>query len=136
MKRRRLTPEQIVRKLRGWADRLLGEGMALPEVTNQLEVSEATHQRWRGAARRDAADDVKRLKEPTETMPDQLNWSVTRLEKEYCRSRAVIGRYCSILSRRPPAGKTCLSLTSRAVSSEATETPFTSRTRLDLRGSW
>ena len=69
-------------------------------------------------------------------MRDQPNWSVTRLEKEYCQGRAVIGRYCSILSRRPPAGKTCLSLTSRAVSSKATETPFTSRTRPDLRGSW
>ncbi len=31
MKRRRHTPEQIVRKLRG-ADRLLGEGMEPPEV--------------------------------------------------------------------------------------------------------
>ena len=31
MKRRRHTPEQIVRKLRE-ADRLLGEGMELPEV--------------------------------------------------------------------------------------------------------
>ena len=49
------------------------------------------------------------------------------------------GRYRPLLlesSRRPPAGKTCLSSTSRAVSSKATETPFTSRTRPDLRGSW
>ncbi len=73
---------------------------------------------------------------PTEAMLDQPNWSVTRPEKEYCPNRAVIGRYCSILSRRPPPGKTCLSLTSRAVSSKATETPFTSRTRPNLRGSW
>ncbi len=49
---------------------------------------------------------------------------------------AVIGRCCSILSRRPPAGKTCLTLTSRAVSSNATETPFVSRTRPNSRGSW
>ena len=72
----------------------------------------------------------------TEAMLDQPNWSVTRLEKEYCQMWAVIGRCCSILSRRPPAGKTCLSLTSRAVSSKATETPFTSRTRPNLWGSW
>ena len=39
MKRRRHTPEQIVRKLRE-ADRLLGEGMELPEVCKVLEVSE------------------------------------------------------------------------------------------------
>jgi hypothetical protein len=43
------------------------------------------------------------------------------------KRRAVIGRYCSILSRRPRRANTCLSLTSRAVSSKATETPFTSR---------
>ena len=52
---------------------------------------------------------------------------VLSLKREYARGRAVIGRYCSNLSRRPPAGKTCLSLTSRVVSSKATETPFTRR---------
>ena len=62
MKRRRHTPEQIVRKLRE-ADRLLGEGMALPEVTKQLEVSEATYHRWRAQYGGMKADDVKRLKE-------------------------------------------------------------------------
>ena len=46
-------------------------------------------------------------------MPDQSNWPVMRLDKQYDPFRAVIGRCCSILSRRPPAGKTCLSLTSR-----------------------
>ena len=62
MKRRRHTPEQIVRKLRE-ADRLLGEGMELPEVTKQLEVSEATYHRWRAHYGGMRADDVKRLKE-------------------------------------------------------------------------
>jgi transposase len=62
MKRRRHTPEQIVRKLRE-ADRLLGEGMDLPEVTKQLEVSEATYHRWRAQYGGMRADDVKRLKE-------------------------------------------------------------------------
>jgi hypothetical protein len=38
-------------------------------------------------------------------------------------------------SRRPPAGKTCLSLTLRAVSSDATETPFTKAGPLLIRGS-
>ena len=50
--------------------------------------------------------------------------------------RAVIGHYCSTHSRRPTAGKLCLSLTSRAVLSKATETPFTSRTHPNARGSW
>src|SRR5204863_5787128 len=48
--------------------------------------------------------------------------------------RAVIGRHCSSLLRRPPAGKTCLSLTSRAVSSKATEAPFTTRVCPDFAG--
>src|SRR5205807_7356668 len=62
MKRRRHTPEQIVRKLRE-ADRLLGEGQDLPEVTKLLEVSEATYHRWRAQYGGMKADDVKRLKE-------------------------------------------------------------------------
>ncbi len=62
MKRRRHTPEQIVRKLRE-ADRLLGEGMELPEVVKFLEVSEATYHRWRAQYGGMKADDVKRLKE-------------------------------------------------------------------------
>ena len=62
MKRRRHTPEQIVRKLRE-ADRLLGEGMDLPEVTKQLEVSEATYHRWRAQYGGMKADEAKRLKE-------------------------------------------------------------------------
>jgi len=62
MSRRRHTPEQVVRKLRE-ADRLLGEGMELPEVWKQLEVSEATYHRWRTRFGGMKADDVKRLKE-------------------------------------------------------------------------
>jgi transposase len=61
MSRRRHTPEQVVRKLRE-ADRLLGEGMELPEVWKQLEVSEATYHRWRTQFGGMKADDVKRLK--------------------------------------------------------------------------
>jgi putative transposase len=62
MSRRRHTPEQVVRKLRE-ADRLLGEGMELPEVWKHLEVSEATYHRWRTQFGGMKADDVKRLKE-------------------------------------------------------------------------
>ncbi len=62
MKRRRHTPEQIVRKLRE-ADRMLGEGIEVPEVCKALEVSEATYHRWRAQFGGMKADDVKRLKE-------------------------------------------------------------------------
>ena len=62
MKRRRHTPEQIVRKLRE-ADRLLAEGLEVPEVAKRLEVSEATYHRWRARYGGLKANDVKRLKE-------------------------------------------------------------------------
>jgi transposase len=62
LKRRRHTPEQIVRKLRE-ADRLLAEGIEIPEVAKALEVSEATYHRWRAQFGGMKADDVKRLKE-------------------------------------------------------------------------
>jgi putative transposase len=62
VKRRRHTPEQIVRKLRE-ADRLLSEGMELPEVAKALEVSEQTYHRWRAQFGAMQPDDVKRLKE-------------------------------------------------------------------------
>src|SRR5579872_602823 len=62
MKRRRHTPEQIVRKLRE-ADRMLGEGSEVPDVCKALEVSEATYHRWRAQFGGMKADDVKRLKE-------------------------------------------------------------------------
>ena len=62
MKRRRHTPEQIVRKLRE-ADRMLAEGTETPAVAKALEVSEATYHRWRAQYGGMKADDVKRLKE-------------------------------------------------------------------------
>jgi transposase len=62
VKRRRHTPEQIVRKLRE-ADRLLSEGMEVPEVAKTLEVSEQTYHRWRAQFGAMQPDDVKRLKE-------------------------------------------------------------------------
>ena len=62
MKRRRHTPEQVVRKLRE-ADRMLAEGKTIPEVAKALEVSENTFHRWRAQYGGMKADDVKRLKE-------------------------------------------------------------------------
>ncbi len=61
-RRRRHTPEQIIRKLRE-ADRLLGEGLQLPEVAKQLEVSETTLHRWRAQYGGLKATEAKRLKE-------------------------------------------------------------------------
>jgi transposase-like protein len=62
MKRRRHTPEQIIRKLRE-AERLLGEGKAIPEVAKQLEIAENTFHRWRAQYGGMKGEDIKRLKE-------------------------------------------------------------------------
>jgi putative transposase len=62
MKRRRHTPEQVVRKLRE-AERMLAEGKTIPEVAKALEVSENTFHRWRAQYGGMKADDVKLLKE-------------------------------------------------------------------------
>jgi putative transposase len=62
MKRRRHTPEQVIRKLRE-AERMLGEGRTIPEVAKALEVSEQTFHRWRNEYGGMKADDVKRLRE-------------------------------------------------------------------------
>lgn len=62
MKRRRHTPEQVIRKLRE-ADKMLGEGKTIAEAAKALEVSEPTYHRWRNQYGGMKADDAKRLKE-------------------------------------------------------------------------
>jgi putative transposase len=62
VKRRRHTPEQIIRKLRE-AERLLGEGRTIPEAAKELGISENTYHRWRNQYGGMKANDAKRLKE-------------------------------------------------------------------------
>jgi putative transposase len=62
MKRRRHTPEQIIRKLRE-AERMLGEGKTIPEAAKELGISEQTYHRWRNRYGGMKANDAKRLKE-------------------------------------------------------------------------
>ena len=62
MKRRRHTPEQIVRKLRE-VERLLGEGQTIAGAAKQVEISEQTYHRWRNQYRGMKADDARRLRE-------------------------------------------------------------------------
>ena len=65
MKRRKHTPDQVVRKLRE-ADRLLADGKEVAEVSKQLEISEQTYHRWRKQYGGLKADDAQRLKELAE----------------------------------------------------------------------
>lgn len=60
-KRRRHSPEQIVKKLRD-ADAMLAAGKSVGEVLQALEVSEATLSRWRSQYGGMKSEEAKRLK--------------------------------------------------------------------------
>ena len=62
MKRKRHSPEQVIRKLRE-ADRMLSEGKDIAVVCQALEVSEATFHRWRNQYGGMKANEAKHLKE-------------------------------------------------------------------------
>ena len=74
MKRRRHTPEQVIRKL-AEADKLLGEGKTIEEVCRTLEITDSTFHRWRNHFGGMKADEAKRLKE---------------LEKENARLKRIV----------------------------------------------
>jgi putative transposase len=74
MKRRRHTPEQIIRKLRE-AEKLIGEGKTIPEAAKELGISEQTYHRWRNQYGGMKANDAKRLK-ALERENQQLKWIV------------------------------------------------------------
>jgi putative transposase len=61
-RRKRHSPEQIVRKLRD-ADAMLNAGKDLAAVLQTLEASEATYHRWRNRYGGMKAEEAKRLKE-------------------------------------------------------------------------
>lgn len=62
MKRRRHTPEQVIRKLRE-GERMLGEGSDVNTVCKHLEITESTWHRWQNQYGGMKADDARRLKE-------------------------------------------------------------------------
>lgn len=61
-RRKRHTPEQIVKKLRN-ADAMLAAGQDIAAVLQTLEVSEATYHRWRNQYGGMKSEEAKRLKE-------------------------------------------------------------------------
>lgn len=70
MKRRRHTPEQVVRKLRE-GDRLAAEGKDAAEQARHLEVSEATLHRWRsqfGGMKADDAVELRKLRKENDRL--------------------------------------------------------------------
>jgi putative transposase len=61
-KRRRHTPEQIIRKL-AEGNKMLSTGQDLDEVCRHLEIAESTWHRWLAQYGGMKANDAKRLKE-------------------------------------------------------------------------
>jgi transposase-like protein len=62
MRRKRHSPEQIIRKLRE-AESELAAGVSMESMCKKLEISEATYHRWKSQYGGMKADEVKRLKE-------------------------------------------------------------------------
>ncbi len=62
MKRKRHTPEQIIKKLRE-ADTMLAAGKTIGQVAQALGVSEQTFHRWRNQYGGMKSEEAKRLKE-------------------------------------------------------------------------
>jgi putative transposase len=61
-KRRRHTPDQIIRKL-AEGNKLLGSGQELDEVCRHLQIAESTWHRWLAQYGGMKANEAKRLKE-------------------------------------------------------------------------
>jgi len=61
-KRRRHTPDQIIRKL-AEGNKLLGAGQELSEVCRHLQIAESTWHRWLAQYGGMKANEAKRLKE-------------------------------------------------------------------------
>lgn len=61
-RRKRHSPEQIVKKLRD-ADAMLNAGKELAAVLQSLEIAEATYHRWRNQYGGMKSSEAKRLKE-------------------------------------------------------------------------
>jgi putative transposase len=74
MKRKRHTPEQIIRKLRE-ADAQVSVGATISEVCRGFGVSETTYHRWRNQYGGMKAEEAKRLRE---------------LEKENARLKRIV----------------------------------------------
>jgi len=79
MKRRRHTPEQIVRKL-AEGEKLLGQGQSIEEVARHLEITESTWHRWRNQYGGMKAKDATRVKEL-----EKENQRLTRIVADQAR---------------------------------------------------
>ena len=101
MKRKRHTPEQIVKKLRA-ASEELGRGKELGEVCRQLEVSEATYHRWEKQYDGAQMETVKRLKEL-----EKENSRLKKLVAEQALDMDMLKEINAKSGRPDPAKRSC-----------------------------
>jgi hypothetical protein len=85
-KRRRHTPDQIIRKL-AEGNKLLGSGQELDEVCRHLEIAESTWHRWLAQYGGMKANEAKRLKELEAENAGSRSWSPIRLSTSTCSGR-------------------------------------------------
>ena len=86
-KRRRHTPDQIIRKL-AEGNKLLASGQELDAVCRHLEVAESTWHRWIAQYGGMKASDAKRLKELEAENAGSRSWSPTRPSTSTCSRRS------------------------------------------------
>ena len=92
MKRKRHTPEQIIRKLRE-ADAMLAAGKTVGQVVQALAISEPTFHRWRQQYGGMKAEEAKRLKElEVENKRLKMLLAEAELDKEILKE-ALEGNY-------------------------------------------
>jgi putative transposase len=98
-RRRRHTPDQIIRKL-AEGNRLLAAGQELDSMCRQLEVADSTWHRWLAQYGGMKASDAKRLKELEAENAGSRNWSPTRPWTSTCSRGDLGGRSyrCQVLS--------------------------------------
>jgi transposase-like protein len=87
-RRKRHSPEQIIRKLRD-ADAMLAGGKTIGEVCQALETSEQTFHRWRNQYGGMKAEEAKRLKK-LEEENKRLKWLLAEAELDKAILREVL----------------------------------------------
>ena len=97
-KRRRHTPEQVIRKLRE-GERMLGEGSDLAAVCKHLEVSEQTWHRWLNQYGGMKAETRNASRSWRSRTPGSRSWSPSRPWTSTC-SRSCPGKLLSPERRR------------------------------------
>jgi putative transposase len=108
-RRRRHSPEQIVRKL-SEGERMLNDGKNLTEVLRLLEVTDSTWHRWRAQYRGMKANDAKRLKEL-----EVENGRLKKLLAEAERDKAMLKELAERRTSDPGSSPPCRGAAARSV---------------------